>query len=365
MKRIKVYGTGTRGIPDIQGGVETHCRELYPRLQALGCDVTVARRKGYFADNSPHTYRGVALRDIAVPRIKGLEAFLHTFLAILDARRHNADVVHIHAIGPGIFVPLARLLGMRTVVTNHGADYRRPKWGPVARAILRLGERWSTRMSHAVIAISPGIATELRERYDRKEISVIANGVGVPAQVEDFGLIREMGLEPDGYILALGRLSREKGFHDLIEAYRRLEVPGMKLVIAGSAIPPTPYSRQLHDLAHRAGVMMAGEVHGEKLRQLMGGAALFALPSYHEGLSISLLEAMAAGRRIALSDIPANRLPGLHRDSFFPPGNPDAMARVMKATLTLPSPRTYDLTPYDWDEIARHTLKIYRKVLRR
>ena len=139
----------------------------------------------------------------------------------------------------------------------------------------------------------------------------------------------------------------------------------MKLVIAGSAIPPTPYSRQLHDLAHRAGVMMAGEVHGEKLRQLMGGAALFALPSYHEGLSISLLEAMAAGRRIALSDIPANRLPGLHRDSFFPPGNPDAMARVMKATLTLPSPRTYDLTPYDWDEIARHTLKIYRKVLRR
>ena len=63
--------------------------------------------------------------------------------------------------------------------------------------------------------------------------------------------------------------------------------------------------------------------------------------------------------------IPANRLPGLHRDSFFPPGNPDAMARVMKATLTLPSPRTYDLTPYDWDEIARHTLKVYRKVLRR
>ena len=203
-------------------------------------------------------------------------------------------------------------------------------------------------MSHAVIAISPGIATELRERYGRKEISVIANGVGVPAPVNDFGLIREMGLEPDGYILALGRLSREKGFHDLIEAYRRLEVPGMKLVIAGSAIPPTPYSRQLHDLAHRAGVMMAGEVHGEKLRQLMGGAALFVLPSYHEGLSISLLEAMAAGR-----------------DSFFPPGNPDAMARVMKATLTLPSPRTYDLTPYDWDEIARHTLKVYRKVLRR
>ncbi len=109
---------------------------------------------------------------------------------------------------------------------------------------------------------------------------------------------------------------------------------------------------------------MAGEVHGEKLRQLMGGAALFVLPSYHEGLSISLLEAMAAGRRIALSDIPANRLPGLHRDSFFPPGDPAAMTRAMTATLTLPSPRTYDLTPYEWNRIATQTLTVYQRILR-
>ena len=41
---MKIVVVGTRGIPDIQGGVETHCEELYPRLAAMGHDVTVVRR---------------------------------------------------------------------------------------------------------------------------------------------------------------------------------------------------------------------------------------------------------------------------------------------------------------------------------
>ena len=97
---MKIVVTGTRGIPRIMGGVETHCEELFPRIAAMGHDVTVIRRSCYVTDdNRVSEYRGVKLRDIYAPRKKSLEAIVHTFLAVLEARRMKADVLHIHAVG--------------------------------------------------------------------------------------------------------------------------------------------------------------------------------------------------------------------------------------------------------------------------
>ena len=152
---MKIVVTGTRGIPDIQGGVETHCEQLYPRIAAMGHDVTVIRRTPYVTpENIRDEYRGVRLADVFAPRRKSVEAIVHTFLAVLKARSLRPDVLHIHAIGPSLMVPFARLLGMRVVTTNHGPDYDRQKWGVLAKTALRLGERFGTRFSNKVIVIS-------------------------------------------------------------------------------------------------------------------------------------------------------------------------------------------------------------------
>ena len=83
---MKIVVVGTRGIPDIQGGVETHCEELYPRLAAMGHDVTVVRRSCYVTpQNKIKEYKGVHLKDIYAPRRKSIEAIVHTFLAIIYA----------------------------------------------------------------------------------------------------------------------------------------------------------------------------------------------------------------------------------------------------------------------------------------
>ncbi len=71
---MKIVVVGTRGIPDILGGVETHCEELYPRIAAMGHDVTVIRRSCYVADNKRiSTYKGVKLIDVYAPRLKSIE----------------------------------------------------------------------------------------------------------------------------------------------------------------------------------------------------------------------------------------------------------------------------------------------------
>ena len=159
---MKVVVTGTRGIPNILGGVETHCEELFPRIAQKGIDITIIRRKSYVHD-SLQEYQGVKLTDVKTPKKKSFEAIIHTFKAILKAKSLHADIVHIHAIGPALLTPLARLLGMKVVFTHHGPDYDRDKWGKAAKVMLKAGERIdrkSTRLnsSHNVASRMPSSA---------------------------------------------------------------------------------------------------------------------------------------------------------------------------------------------------------------
>jgi hypothetical protein len=125
----KIVVTGTRGIPNILGGVETHCEELFPRIVQEDFDVTVIRRKNYIRDNL-NDFRGVHLIDVVTPQKKSFEAIIHTFKAILVVKfKYHADMIHIHAVGPALLTPFARLIGLKVVFTHHGADYEREKWG--------------------------------------------------------------------------------------------------------------------------------------------------------------------------------------------------------------------------------------------
>lgn len=363
---MKIVVTGTRGIPEIQGGVETHCQELYPRLAAMGHDVTVIRRTPYVADNNRITeYKGVRLVDVYAPRRKSFEAIVHTFLSVAKARSMKPDILHIHAIGPAIAVPFARLLGMTTVMTNHGPDYDRQKWGRLARTMLRTGEWLGSKFANRVIVISRTIALIVERRCGRtRGVDLIFNGVNRPVRSEAEDYVRSLGLEPGRYVVAVGRFVPEKGFHDLIKACDSLP-EGYRLAIAGDADHPDTYSRQLKEEAARAGVVLTGFIRGEKMNQLMSHAALFAMPSYHEGLPIALLEAMSFGLDVAVSDIPANRLAQLSPDDFFSVGDTDALRCLIgrKLQAATGAPRSYDLTPYDWDTIARQTEACYKAAL--
>ena len=360
---MKIVVTGTRGIPRIMGGVETHCEELFPRIAAMGHDVAVIRRSCYVTDdNRVSEYRGVKLRDIYAPRKKSLEAIVHTFLAVLEARRMKADVLHIHAVGPSIMVPLARLLGLRVVMTHHGPDYDRQKWGFLARTMLKMGERCGARHSNAVIAISHVIADILMKKYNRQS-HLIFNGVNKPAISGKDDYTTSLGLERGRYVVAVGRFVKEKCFDQLIEAYSRLGQCGFKLVIAGDADHEDGYSAFLKEKARKAGVLLTGFVQKDKVAALCKACTLFVLPSFHEGLPISLLEAMSTGADVLVSDIPANLEIGLGKGHYFKVGDVDDMAVNIDRHLDNPSRVTYDMSLYDWDVIACETKAVYDSLL--
>ena len=73
----KIVVTGTRGIPNVMGGVETHCEELFPRIAKMEFDVTVIRRSTYVHDGLTE-WKGVKLVDVDTPKKKAFEAIIHT-----------------------------------------------------------------------------------------------------------------------------------------------------------------------------------------------------------------------------------------------------------------------------------------------
>ena len=365
---MKISVIGTRGIPDIQGGVETHCQELFPRLVKLGYEVTLFRRSGYTGNQKDISiFRGVRLIDLYSPRIKSLEAIVHTFLAVLYSGLKRPDILHIHAIGPSVLTPLAKLLGLKVVVTNHGSDYDRQKWGPFAKKVLKLGERWGSVYADKVIVISKTIAGNINKTYRRTDTVLIYNGVTIPVKSINTDYIASLKLERGKYILGIGRFVVEKGFHDLIEAYKHFEMKDYKLVLAGDADHETEYSKNLKDLALKNNVILTGFIKGENLNQIYSNARLFILPSYHEGLPISLLEAMSYNLDVLASDIPANKELDLEKDDYFSVGNIRELTNKITRKLETNKDRDFSgllKTKYNWDTIAEQTSKVYFDVIK-
>ncbi len=359
---MKIYVTGTRGIPDIQGGVETHCDNLYPRIAKIGGDVTLIRRSCYIEEsNRVSEYCGVKLKDLYAPRKKSFEAIVHTFLAVLYAFFKRADVIHIHAIGPALFTPLARILGLRVVVTHHGADYEREKWGRFAKFILKAGERMAVMFANRIIVISDKIKNDIVDKYGRTDsVYLIYNGVNEAKFIEATNYISTLGLESKKYILALGRFVEEKGFHNLIDAYVDSSSQyKYTLVIAGDADHETKYSLALKKKAKNHGIILPGMIKGDNLAELYSHARLFVLPTFHEGMPISLLEAMSYNLDVLVSNIPANVTLINYKKSLFSPYNKDEISRKLDTKLLASDNEpNYNLSDYNWDEIAEKTFEI-------
>ena len=363
---LKVVVTGTRGIPNIMGGVETHCEELFPRIAAMGFDVTVIRRASYVKEDLKE-WRGVKLVDIETPKKKAFEAIVHTFRAINKAKALGADIVHIHAIGPAMLAPYAKMRGMRVVFTHHGPDYDRDKWGRAAKMMLKFGERMGCTFADDVIVISNVIKDLIARKYGRtKRVHLIYNGVPEPEVCSYPEYFKELGIEEGKYILGMCRFVPEKNLHHLVQAWtvasEKIKVKSEKwrLVIAGDADFEDDYSRKLKEDARAAGVVLTGFIKGRKLHSLLSHCAAYCLPSSHEGLPIALLEAMSYGAPVIVSDIPANVEVGLNKDDYFHVGNISELAQKLKEVMNKPLQHVqYDLSKYNWDNIAQQVKEVY------
>jgi glycosyltransferase involved in cell wall biosynthesis len=309
-------------------------------------------------------------------RTKHLDTITHTLTSTLHAMRSGAEVIHYHGVGPSLLSWVPRIFAsqIRVVATFHSVDREHQKWGLFARLVLGLGERAACRFPHEVIAVSRALKEYCRARYDCGA-RYVPNGVDVSRVKPDNKPLESFGLEKGEYLISTGRLIPVKGFHHLIKAFRALkkkkQTRGFKLAIVGGSSYSDSYVNRLRRLAGRdEDVVFTGFVSGEPLESLIAGSYAAVQPSEVEGLSLSVLEAMAHGKAVLASDIPGNREALGEHGLYFDPADVTDLTQQLKVLLSDKKlaaglgaeSREHVMAHYDWDEIAAATDEIYRGV---
>ncbi len=358
---MKICVIGTRGFPFIQGGVEKHCECLY-KLFPDNDEIIVFRRKSYVS-KTPH-YPQIRFVDLPSTRIKGFEAAFHSLLATLYTLALHPDIAHIHNIGNALYAPILRMFGIKVILTFHSPNYEHVKWGKIAKQILKFSESIALRFSNSVIFVNQYQMMKYPERIGKKSI-YIPNGINQPSTTASSEILKELNLEPQNYILGVGRITPEKGFDCLIRAFNAIDNKKIKLVIAGGVETESAYYDKLKSSClFPEKTIFTGALCADELAQLYKNTSLFVLSSFNEGFPIVLLEAMSHGCNVIVSDIPACKPLKLTKSNYFRCGDVAHLTKQINNALTLkPAKLNYDLSEYDWNKIAQKTVNAFKSTI--
>ena len=349
--------------------------ELAKREAALGNDVIVYNRKGHHVsgskfdvDNNSSHLKNVKIKTVFTFQNSKLNAIVYSLLSAIRVSFSRCDVVHIHAEGPASMSFLPKLFGKRVVVTIHGLDWQRAKWGGFATRFLKYGERNAAKYADEIIVLSKNVQNYFKEKYGRDTV-FIPNGVEKPVIKNDNEINKKYGLKKNDYILFLGRIVPEKQVKLLIEAYKNLETD-KKLVIAGGASHTSDYFNEVKECANgRDDIIFTDFVQGEVLEELYSNAYIYVLPSDLEGMPLSLLEAMSYSNCCLTSDIAECTEVCEENAVYFKKSDKEDLENKLRFLLENENiveeykekAQDYICRKYNWDDITEKTLSLYKK----
>ncbi len=371
---MKIAMIGHKRIPSREGGVEIVVEELSKRLVERGDKVEVYNRKGKGRVDKLHPqyqsryYRGIRMINILTVNKKSLDALIYSFLATLRAIFGRYDLIHYHALGPSAMLIIPHMLKIRTIVTIHGLDWQRAKWGGLAKRYLLFGEKIAAKYADEVIVLSKSTQEYFKKTYDR-ETHYIPNGVVDPLPIEADVIEKKYGLKRNDYYLFLARIVPEKGLHYLLEAYRDLDTD-KKLVIAGGSSHSDEYLERIKSIVEQdKRIIMTGFVDGREREELFSNCIAYILPSDVEGMPLSLLEAMSYARKCIVSNIPEIVEVINEYGYIFEKSNSKSLLEQLQIILQTEDDCKdpghcphYNLSCFNWDNITEKHKKVYSNI---
>jgi glycosyltransferase involved in cell wall biosynthesis len=366
---MKIAAFGFRSIPFREGcaGADKFAIELFPRLVALGHQVTGYNRLYPGQEKLTSEYQGVKLKYFRTVQRKGFDTILHSFQCTMHIIFHNtAEVVHIQNGGNSIWAFFLRLAGKKVFISQDGIDWNREKWPWYGRIYLRLSTYMTAYLPNQVI-FDNIFAREVFEKKFRKQFEFIPFGSDVPAFDENDQIITDLGLRKNEYFLFIGRLIPDKGLHYLIPAFHQT-FTDKKLVLVGGSPNPSSYEKNLHIDDDR--INFAGYIYGEDSLRLIKHAYCYVQPSDVEGLSPVILNVMGIGTPIICSDIQENRYAVNEHAILFRKSDVDSLKEaftlalenheILKSNALKAKERA--LSVFNWNQVAKDHEQLFMAV---
>lgn len=342
----------TRRFWPLVGGAERATAELAAGLRTRGWAVTVLTARWEEAWPARIDLYQVPVMRLPQPRQRmwGTARYMLALRQWLRRQRGQYDLVYVSMLKHDACAALLSASSAPVVLRAEGSGQTGDvAWQKQARFGGLIGRL--CRGAEALVAPSREIEEELvGAGYARQRVRRIPNGVRIPPPLDEAGrqaardalsLAHTSLYVPPGAPLALyaGRLHAAKGLEDLLTAWLKVLVswPQARLWLAGDGPQQAALARQINRLGLSGRVVLAGVF--EQPDELLAAADLFVLPSYQEGMSLALLEAMAAGLPIVASSIPGNKELVEHERQalLVPPGRPEPLAEAICRVLDGPA----------------------------
>jgi glycosyltransferase involved in cell wall biosynthesis len=372
---MRIAVIGAKGLPPRQGGIEHYCAEVFPKVVEKGHSVDLFAQSAYtgFSWMSRYDFQGVNIVTLPSLGLSGIDTLLTSAMASILSVTSNYDVVHFHGLGPSLFSILPRLFSKsKVVVTCHGLDWQREKWGKLTSRLIRLGEKTAVRFAHEINVVSSDLQSYFAKTYNRSTIFIPNAPAHYLESDPTFPFVRSMSIAPGKYIVFVGRLVPEKCPDLLIQAFQTLQAKNWKLVLVGGNGGTDSFLSKLYEMAAaNPNIIFTGELRGTRLAEIVRGAGMFILPSNLEGSPLALLEAMREKIPVIASDIEAHReLIASDRGLLFRKGESSALrdrlewalCHPCEMTLMAERARKEILLHHSWHRVATETTQIYESL---
>jgi len=312
----KIALLGTVGLPARYGGFETLAEELVKAAAARGLAnrLTVWCSGPQAGPDRPTSFEGAALRYLPL-RANGAQSIPYDALSLWQAARSGHRSALLLGVSGASALPIIRATSRMRIVTHlDGIEWTRPKWGRVARAVLKRSEAMAVRWSHAVIADNPEIAAHVRTTHGRDAVQ-IAYGfehaqAAPPADISDLAL-------PPGYALAIARAEPENNLATILAAFAAL--PPRPPLVAVANWQATPQGRDLRARygSHAHIRLLDADYDPGRLRAIRARASVYIHGHSAGGTNPSLVEMMGFGLPVAAWDCGFNRATTGNAAAYF------------------------------------------------
>jgi len=346
----------TRRFWPLVGGAEMAMANLAAEFRRQGHSVRIVT--GRWEKHWPleMVHREVPVTRLPHPRGRawGTLRYMYALSTWLHREKQNLDAVLVSMLKHDAYCAVGALqkTQLPVILRGEGAG---PGGDCVWQQTARFGMRIRKRCQDASTFIAPSdaIATELREAgFAAERIARIDNGVAIPplrapaARDASRAALGEanhdLRLEPNAPLAVYtGRLHPDKGLLDLVNAWRPIAErwPAARLWLVGEGPQREDLFRRISDIDLKYRICLPGAF--DDTEDVLQAADMFILPSYSEGMSLSLLEAMGAGIPVVASDITGNRALVTHEESglLVPPRDVRGLSLAMTQLLEQPALR--------------------------